>query len=82
MAEKRCPCCSKPLEPVPADDPVLSFRALMKENDVREVFRIKGDGTFVLAPGMEAQEAARLFAESLNAYISDRRLGTRAAAPR
>jgi hypothetical protein len=60
---KRCPCCGDPVAEVPADQAALTFSTL-RQNDVRELFRITGDLRLVFAEGVEPADAARIFAQA------------------
>lgn len=67
-SERRCPCCGRQPEDVPADQAVLTFRTL-RQNDVHEVFRITGDRRLVFAPDVTPQEAAQAFGEAVSAVL-------------
>ncbi len=52
----------------------VEFRALLKKNDLKPVFRINNEGIFTLAEGVTAERAAEHFARLVTAEIQ-RRIG-------
>jgi len=71
----QCPCCGRKVkgEEVQPESTLMSFEQVLRDNDVRSIFRITGDMRFEWNQEVDPIEGAQLFADNVNELLSAHR---------